>query len=243
MMGAAAGAVGAGGLITAIGGSMKKKPKLPKLTPIDVAAEGKKAVAGNIENFGLISQLADLANQQMQEQGLSNIDALLGAGTREQITGTIQTGLRGELPKDVSDLIKRTRAEMAGGRGLGGEIGRNLTLRDIGLTSLQRIDQSMDAANRWLSTSQSMIPQFNFGSMFVTPEQAIQQANINQQNTFQRDWLKSQLDAAYALRTIWGEAGIQTGQSLMSMGSMGGGGGAGATGSAGISVFNTGAST
>lgn len=192
------------GLGQIIGAQMMKKPKVPEVQPIDVASEQAKALGGNIENYGLIQQLSDLANKTAMQQGLGNIDALLGKGTREQITGLLQSGLRGELPKDVESLIRRKSAETAGGQGVtGSQLARNLTLRDLGLTSLQRTDQALDSATKWLSISQQQIPQFNFGSLFVTPQQAIAQANINQQNQFQRDWLSNQLSAAYSSGSRW----------------------------------------
>lgn len=222
-----------------IGGLLKKKPDVPEVAPIDVGAEQKKALQANVSNYGLVQQLSDLANQTALQAGLGRIDALLGAGTRQQITDLISSGLKGELPKDITDLIQRRSAESAQARGVAGTgFSRNLELRDLGLTSLQRTQQALDTATRWLQTSASMVPQYDFGSMFINPSQAIAQANINQENMFQRDWLSNQLSAAFHPSSIIGEGLIKADDQIMSlisqvagsylggmMGGMGGGGG------------------
>jgi len=222
--GAAAGLLGSGLKAGAL--ALKKAPKVPGLTPIDVAAEQAKAIQGNITNYGLISQLSDLANKTSLEQGLARIDTLLGGGTRQQIVDLIQTGLRGELPKDITDLIARRSAERGVSRGVPGSVfARNLELRDLGLTSLATTQQALDTATRWLQTSNALVPQFDFSSMFISPAQAIAQANINQQNTFQRDWLKNQLDNMFSSSNKWAMRLEDLGNTLQSFGSIGGLGG------------------
>lgn len=190
-----------------IGGLLKKEPEVPTIAPVDVTEEQRKALAGNIKNYGLTQELADLVNKSALSTRLAQMDTFLGKGTREQIINTIQSGLRGEIPGDVQNLIARKAAERGQVGGVAGsQFSRNLELRDLGLTSLARTEQALNAAERWMQVSQSGIQQFDFGSMFVSPMAAIQQANINRETQFQRDWMKNQIAAAYDPMTILGES-------------------------------------
>lgn len=218
--------------LKAIGNIIKSKPGVPGIPDVDVAKEQGVALKGNIENFGLIQELTEKSNALGLSESLKTIDEVLGSGTRDQIQANIKAGLGGELPKDVIEFVRRNAAEQAQAGGFGGsQAAGNLSLRDLGLTSLQRTDQALDSANRWLATAQSGIPQFNFSGMFVTPGQAIAQRNINVERKFQRDFVKNQIDAAFSSNTAYGQAmgdlddfiGELLGSYLGSLGGAGGG--------------------
>lgn len=192
-------------VLKALGNLLKKKPDIPDIKPIDTEVEQRKATQGNLANFNLISDLTKRSNELGLSESLKVIDSMLGGGARDQIQSNIKAGLGGELPQDVIDFVRRNAAETSTAGGFGGsQAGANLTLRDLGLTSLQRTDQALDAAGRWLATAGSGIPQFNFSGMFITPGQQLAQANVNQQNKFQRDLLSTQVDAAFSSGTIFG---------------------------------------
>lgn len=226
-----------------LGDLLKKKPDVPKLKPIDPNLEAAQAVQGNLDNFAKIRELGGIFNKA----NLENFNSLLPQGARGLIENNILSALRGEIPQDVSDQVIRRGAEAATAGGFGGSIfGRNLTLRDLGLTSLQRSDMGLDMATQWLSLQP---PQFNFGSMFVSPEMQLQQANLDRDAIFQRDWMKNQLDAAYNPWTIVGENTIKYDNQMSawadmavasylgtSVPSYGGGGGGGFTQQDGINM-------
>lgn len=67
---------------------------------------------------------------------------------REQLMGNLSGALRGELPRDVSDLIRSRAAEFGVASGMpGSELAANQGLRTLGLTSLNR----MQGAEQMLS--------------------------------------------------------------------------------------------
>jgi len=192
-------------VLKALGNFLKKKPDVPDIVPIKPGEEQQKAVQSNIDNFQLISDLAKKTNALGTSESLKVIDTILGGGAREKIAENIKAGLRGGLPSDVVDFVRRNAAESATAGGFGGSAAAgNLTLRDLGLTSLQRTDQALDSAGRWLAAAGSRIPQFDFSGMFVTPGQQLAQANINREAKFQRDFLSNQIDAAFSSGTILG---------------------------------------
>lgn len=69
------------------------------------------------------------------------------SGLTKSASSVIGNALSGQLPGDVQDLIKRNAATQAvmsgmpGSSNLSGSLMGNRTLRDLGLTSLQRQDQ------------------------------------------------------------------------------------------------------
>lgn len=218
----------------------EKKPSVPRISPIDVGQQQSKALQSNIQNFPLTEQLFGMANQLGISQALDQIDAALGPGTRELIGKNITAGLKGQLPEDVVRQIRQRQAEMGITSGTTGSgFNQNLGLRDLGLTSLQRTDAMLGAAQQWTALATSRMPQFDFASTFVSPQMYLQQANINQQNQFNRDWMANQINAAYSKGSAFArdirETDQMMSQLIMSVGGsalggamggmMGGGGG------------------
>lgn len=198
----------------AVGGMLQEKPKVPDFKPINTTKEQAAAVAGNIANFGQISRLAGQANQFNQDQLNTMLESAV-PGYHNMVTsigGRINEFLSGEIPKDVMGNIERSSAHRALSGGYGGSgMARNLVARDLGLTSLQLIEKGIDAGSRWIATARAntVAPQFDVSSMFITPQQRIQTQMWNREGQFSRDWLKNQIDAEYSMGTIWGKA-IQT---------------------------------
>lgn len=242
------------GLLQIAGAFIKQGKQLeaPPAPFVDIAAEQEKAVKANISISDALKELSRQATEIAQQQGVSDIGTILGGGTMKQIQDQIQSALRGEIPPDVVQQIGRRAAE-AGVRGgtAGSEFASNRTLRDLGLTSLQRIGQGLDAANRWLATAGSRFQQFDFASMFLTPAQAISQANINATNQFQRDLFQRQIDISNSTEWILAEqldqldrqilaaaAAYFTGQNFSStIGPSGGGLAATGAGGGGVTSF------
>jgi hypothetical protein len=186
----------AGALIGGAIGAFGKKPVVPDLKPIDVNATQKQTVAGNAASFADIAKLATQVNTFNQDQLDALIDRALGPGVRQQIQGTITSQLRGEIPDDVQRAIQRGVAERtASGNAFGGGgFSRNITARDLGLTSLQLTQQGLSSAESWLSRATA--PQFDVTSMFFTPQQRLAFEQQQQSAQFQRDVMAAGVEAA-----------------------------------------------
>lgn len=185
----------AGALIGNAIGAFGKKPKAPELKPVDVNATQKATVSGNAANFADIAQLATQVNTFNQDQLNALIDRAL-PGARQQIQENLSSQLRGEIPKDVQSAIFRGIAERtAGGNAFGGGgFTRNVTARDLGLTSLDITNKALSSAESWLAKATA--PQFDVTSMFFTPQQRLAQENLQQERQYQNDLLKAGLAAA-----------------------------------------------
>lgn len=224
--------------------SAGKIPDVPQLEKITPAEEQKKAIAGNLANFDAAATLTDKTNTFSFDQQMKNITKLMPgfAGMLDQESGNISSLLKGEIPQDVQDMIKRMTAfkSMSGGFS-GSEAGSNLTARDFGLTSLSLMEsgaKQLDAASRWMS--QAFSPAMNITSMFLTPVQQYGM-DVEERNTqWNREWLQDKVNALPdPSRAAIGQAIIKTDDQIMSMASsvLGilGGGGMGGLGGGGKS--------
>lgn len=195
-----------------IGGLIKPKMNAPAFTSVDAQAEQQKAIAGNIASLPSIEDLAskysDFANTDLLKQmnklipGYSDIMSKEG----EQIKSL----LSGELPKDVTDTITRHASELGITTGASqSDFEKFGALREMGLTSLQAISQGFDAASRWIAQAAKPV-QFDFSSMFLTPQQQIG-LDVEERNAkFQRDWTQNLLDYQQNPMTIIGDSLIKT---------------------------------
>jgi hypothetical protein len=165
----------------------------------------------------------------------------------QQQVSNLQAGLRGELPADVQRAITDRAAARSVGGGFGGsQFGRNLELRDLGLTSLQRIDTAMGQSAQALAQYSSMVPRTSVSSMFMSPSDRIAFAQGERNMQYQRDYAAAQERAKADPVTkgmaqvaakvagsaigaaVGGPAGAQAGSEMG--GSMFGGGGGGGGG-------------
>lgn len=159
-----------------------KKPQVAAYKPINLGTEQKTAIGSNIGAFPQIKQLGDLYQSYLSNQmndilpGFSNI-MKSGATTTQEMLDASEPLLKGEIPQDVQDQIKRSDAYTAlSGGYAGSQMGHNLTARDLGLTSLDLMGkganlagQGQNAAQRWtsLAKGETLDP----SSMFVSPQQ------------------------------------------------------------------------
>ncbi len=181
---------------------LETKPKVPQFEAIDPKAVQSKAIADNLANFGAATELAGKTNQFNQQQLLSmlraaipNYDQIMSQGS-----GRVLSFLGGEIPGDVSSMVKRHAAEkgVAGGYG-GSGMARNLAARDLGLTSLDITSKGLQAANQWLSNNRTLAPITDASSMFFSPEQQLAHSVGERNSQFQRDYVNEQVDAQYSL--------------------------------------------
>jgi len=225
----AAGALIGGGL-NAAGAAIKTKVKAPPAPKVNAGQEAGKAIAANIENLPQAQTLAEQVNlfnrQQLMDQ-LKEFAPFASETTKAQSKNLMEMA-QGPLPKDVISQIFRSGAakSMAGGTA-GSQFAGNLTARDLGLNSLQMMNQSFANNNMYLSgiRQNMMAPSFDVSSMFLSPAQQIQSQMWNETNRFNRDYLASQLRAAQSAATAFGNSMQQMGTGLTgaSMGALGGG--------------------
>lgn len=233
------------------------KPKVPEIPALNMELEQRKALTQNLAAFEDASKLGGQVNQFNLQQLQSMLEQI-SPGFRDMLAKgapQVQSLLSGEIPKDVAEAVKRNTAyqSLAGGFS-GSGMSRNLEARDLGLTSLDIIGKGFDAASRWIASVGSVTPQqFNVASMFLTPQQRIDASMQEKSLQFQRNWLRSRVNAApspsaaafgntldfLADTFIPIAAGAAGGGGGGMMGGMGGGakgGGGGGAGGAGVNT-------
>jgi len=84
-------------------------------------------------------------------------------------------------------ITDRAAARSVQGGFGGSQFARNLELRDLGLTSLQRIDTAMGQSAQALSQYASMTPRSSVGSMFLSPQARLTFAQGERNQRFERD--------------------------------------------------------
>lgn len=175
-------------------GAYGEKPTVPQLAKIDPNQVQQQTVAGNLASFKDIAGLAAGVNTFNQDQLEALIDRAL-PGARQQIQSNIGSQLRGEIPADVAANVRNLTAARAQAGGYSGSgMSGNLTARELGLTSLNLINQGLSSAESWLKTATA--PQMDASSMFFTPQQRLAFSQQQQSMQFQRDLMAAGVAAA-----------------------------------------------
>lgn len=148
--------------------------KMPTYQPVDLGVETAKTIAMNQSNAPAAEQLTATTNAFNQAEVLKMLNTAIPDYQRlmaEQL-GVIEPGLKGELPQGVLDQLRNQSAAYGVGSGtVGSQFQGYRGLRQLGLSSLQYAQQSVNSAQTWLRTAEQMTkaPQMNVASMFVTP--------------------------------------------------------------------------
>lgn len=196
----------AGGAALGLAGSlMKKGAKIPTYKPVDQTAEQQAAISANLASFDQARQLADQTTAADQDR-LDSILSRTMPNYREMISGAgsaVQRMISGELPMADQQMVMRRAAERGSGLGLtGSAAGRNLTARDLGLSSLQMTQAGLGAFNQLSSNIRQnyMVNPMSTAASYVSPSQRI--ANAIQENQFAYNAAvgKAQSDAANSTR-------------------------------------------
>lgn len=228
-------------VVSSVGGALLGKQKAPKAAPpIDLTAEQRKSIAGNISNEGDIESLISRANSFSQDQNLALMEkAMPGYGALSKaLTSTAQSELADpySLPKDVQDNIARLAAERGISAGTKGEFNDFSLLRDFGINSLQygqsRINQAQGITGLLASIAPKVNP-LSPMSFYVTPGQQAQVAAGNQ--SAQQAQYNAQAAADnYNNASLWGAVtrgvGTLAGAYTGNQAGAGGGGNAGPIG-------------
>jgi hypothetical protein len=172
------------------------RPAVPPWQGLNLGQEQQTAAANNLEIAPEASKLANLTEQQllsMLKTAIPNWDQISGTAS-----SNIESFLKGEIPTDVSQAVQSSAASESLFGGYGGTgMSRNLTARDLGLTSLNLTEKGLSQAESWQAASERLLaPAANvYTSMFVTPgEQA--GFDVNERNLkFAHDYLQNQIAA------------------------------------------------
>jgi hypothetical protein len=223
---------------------LSDKPKVPVFNPLDIGKETTDAAKENLAALPSVAEFAQKFNELSGDQLRDALEGMLPgySDLSSAITQQIKSYMRGEVPKDVENLLQRRAAERGisiGGQG--SEFNENQFLRNLGLTSLQLTQQGLDAASRWIGQNASMTPVYNMNQAFLPIQNRIALREQEKQFSWQRNWLKNQIAAvpwgvegwainladrveSIGYQVVSSYAGMATG------GGMGGGGGGAAMG-------------
>lgn len=181
-------------------GAFGRKPTIPDLPAVNPTAIQQQAIADNASALPAAQQLGSQINDYNVKEQLGMLSKALefvAPGQLKQAQGIVSSQLRGEVAPDVAQAVQRRAAaqSLLGGFGGGSGLGRNLSLRDFGLTSMQTQQQGL--AN--FSALASLAPKpaaFDVTSMFFTPQQRLSAAFQERNDQFQRNLLYEQVAAA-----------------------------------------------
>lgn len=164
----------------------KKAPATVAPEPVDLQAEQKKAVAGNLANENDIETLLTKANRFTQGQATDLMEqsvpgygafasSLLKAG-QEKLENPY------DLPQGVIDNLTRIGAERGVSRGTRGQFNQYDVQRDLGVNMLEygksNFAQALQALTTVTGTAPRVSPMSPL-SMYVTPQQTAQVAAGN----------------------------------------------------------------
>lgn len=128
---------------------------------------------------------ADTASNQAYQQALAQLDPNL-KNQIGQIGSLASSYLSGIIPQDVQDQIQRATAQQSIQGGYGGtQMARNLTARDLGLTSINLASQGASMAGTAAGMAKGLTPSFTpVSSLLFTPSQLLaRQDQANYYNT------------------------------------------------------------
>lgn len=175
-----------------------EKPKVPDFYPIDPQSEQRTAISGNLAALPDLQELASKVNAFTSDELLKQLNKLYPGYSDlvQRQLGKTKELLSGEIPADVLRQLRQQSAEMATTTGTSGSsFATNQVLRNLGLTSLNLVNEGMNAASRWIAQANARSPIMDFTSMFITPSQQIATSQWNRSNQWNQQWLKNQIDA------------------------------------------------
>lgn len=223
------------------------KPKIPKLKPIDAQTEQTKAIAGNAASLPALMEQGGRINEFTANE-INRMAELLSPGygaLRDRVMANFNDQISGNIPRDVSLQVQRNSAVRSLYGGFSGSgMAKNLTSRDLGLTSMDITQKGLDSAQRWMMAVRSGTPQFDVTSMFVSPGLQIQTSFAEREAQFQRQYIANLSDWEHSMGHAIGEdirATVQFFTGILSSymgGGMGGGNQAPNGGSGGGSTYS-----
>ena len=220
------------GFLSSIFGST---PKVPNYNSVSIGDSQQQALTQNQQILPSSEALATGVTNFNEAQLSSLLNSIMPGWSANAATTSSNIGseLSGKIPTDVAGNIQSSAAAQALTGGFGGSgLAGNLTAKDLGLTSLDLMQQGQSAEQSWTSLIDQMFApgMGSITSMFVSPQQQFQDNTQNAENQFSADWLKNQV-AAQPNPVFAGLTGasLLLGKSALNFGgfSSGGGGGGG----------------
>lgn len=188
-------AAGAGSILAGVGSILAApdKVRVPEWTGINVRDVQAETIEDNLKNLDEAVKLSSRATE-LGAEGIRALLELASPGALAPIQRATAALARGEIPQDVQESVLRSGAARNLALGVPGTgFGANLTLRDLGLTSLQAQQQGM--ANM-TSLAGLFSPAYVAPSaMFFSPQQRADIAMWDAERQWQRDYLAAQVDA------------------------------------------------
>ena len=191
-----------GSIIGGAIGAFGKKPVIPQLQPVNPTAVQQQTLADNTGALPAAQQLGSQINDYNVKEQLGMLSKALdfvAPGQLQKAQGIVNSQLSGEVPADVAAQVQRRAAAQSllgfGLAGGGSGIGRNLSWRDFGLTSLGMQQQGL-ANFSALASLAPKVQAFDVTSMFFTPQQRLEAAFRERNDQFQRNLLANQVAAA-----------------------------------------------
>lgn len=177
----------------------ERKPDVPNFHWTDLVQTQLDTAKGNLGVLPRAEEIGTDVNAFMRGERAKTLAGIPGLGDIENETvANLRSWLAGELPSDVQSSIQRAaNAKAFAGGYAGSGMGRNLTARDLGLTSLNLAQSAVPLSQQYLQGEYAMrkTPEFDPTQMFISPMQAAQFNAQQQQQKFARDWLAERISA------------------------------------------------
>lgn len=167
----------------------KLDPEAFLYEPVDISQSQLDTIQGNIGAFPSALQLTNMVNPSIWKNDLSRIRSLMPGydNSRDLYLGATKKLLSGELPfQDVEDIVSN-RSSLAGSLGSPGG-SRNATLRDLGLSRMDAINQGGSMFQQFIQMAEAISPvgsQMRPQQMMFTPQERLQ-ADILQRSLEQQ---------------------------------------------------------
>ena len=190
---ASAGVQVLGGITAGIGAILgDKKVQIPSWIDVAPGVEQQAAIKENLAALPTATTLTSKVNAFQRAEFLKGMEEV-APGAMKAAGASVTDLLEGNLPADVQAGILRSGAARSLGLGVSGsDFGRNLTLRDLGLTTLQGQQMGLQG----MTTLAGMMPQqFSVASMFWTPQQRAQITYENNLMKWQQQLMQAEQDA------------------------------------------------
>lgn len=177
----------------------ENKPDVPQFHWTDLLQQQLDTTQGNLDVLPSAEKLGAGVNDFMRGERAKTLAGIPGLGDIESETAAnLKSWLRGELPSDVSSAVQRGANARAYAGGYGGSgMGRNLTSRDLGLTSLDLSRSAVPLAGQYAANEYAMrkTPEFDPAAMFMDPMAAARFNAAQSAQQWQRDWLANRVAA------------------------------------------------
>jgi hypothetical protein len=129
----------------------------------------------DLPGMAATAEMADSLANQSYQKALNQVYPGLTTQV-SQISNLANQYLHGIIPQDVQDQVQRATAQQAiqGGYGATSGMGRNLTARDLGLTSLNLQQMGTQMFGEGASAARALNPSFTpVSSLLMTPAQLL----------------------------------------------------------------------